>query len=221
MYKLRNSFLIGIVMSMILAGCQEQVEHTAAAIHAKDSVAMMTSYGVNTLISDSGVIKYRIVTERWEVNTNRNPSRWIFNKGLLLEQFDEKFHINSYIQCDTAYYFDQQRVWKLYGRVRILTKDGLRFSSEQLTWDENRHEISSNVFSKLITPERTLQGTHFWSDEKMTRYLSAILKVVLKRVTLAEMILELLLLQVILRLHLSASRLHLLEQRLSLSCIKL
>ena len=98
MYKLRNSFLIGIVMSTILAGCQEQVEHTAAAIHAKDSVAMMTSYGVNTLISDSGVIKYRIVTERWEVNTNRNPSRWIFNKGLLLEQFDEKFHINSYIQ---------------------------------------------------------------------------------------------------------------------------
>lgn len=170
MYKLRNSFLIGILMSMILAGCQEQVEHTAAAIHAKDSVAMMTSYGVNTLISDSGVIKYRIVTERWEVNTNRNPSRWIFNKGLLLEQFDEKFHINSYIQCDTAYYFDQQRVWKLYGRVRILTKDGLRFSSEQLTWDENKHEISSNVFSKLITPERTLQGTHFWSDEKMTRY---------------------------------------------------
>ena len=130
----------------------------------------MTSYGVNTLISDSGVIKYRIVTERWEVNTNRNPSRWIFDKGVLLEQFDEKFHINSYIQCDTAYYFDQQRIWKLYGRVRILTKDGLRFSSEQLTWDENKHEISSNVFSKLVTPERTLQGSHFWSDERMTKY---------------------------------------------------
>ena len=170
MYKLRNSFLIGILMSMILAGCQEQVEHTAAAIHAKDSVAMMTSYGVNTLISDSGVIKYRIVTERWEVNTNRNPSRWIFNKGLLLEQFDEKFHINSYIQSDTAYYFDQLKVWKLYGRVRILTKDGLRFTSEQLTWDQNKHELSSDVFSKLVTPERTLQGSHFWSDEKMTRY---------------------------------------------------
>jgi len=170
MYRLRNFFFIGVLMSMILVGCQDQVEHTAAAIHAKDSVAMMTSYGVNTLISDSGVIKYRIVTERWEVNTNRNPSRWIFDKGVLLEQFDEKFHINSYIQCDTAYYFDQQRIWKLYGRVRILTKDGLRFSSEQLTWDENKHEISSNVFCKLVTPERTLQGSHFWSDERMTKY---------------------------------------------------
>ena len=168
MYKIKNFIVIGAFLSLVLAACQDQVEHTAPAIYAKDSVAMMTSYGVNTLISDSGVIKYRIVTERWEVNTNRNPSRWIFDKGILLEQFDEKFHINSYIQCDTAYYFDQQRVWKLYGRVRILTKDGLRFTSEQLTWDENKHELSSNVFSKLVTPERTLQGSHFWSDEKMT-----------------------------------------------------
>ena len=170
MYKLKNIFF-GLMMFLFLVACQEQVEHTAPAIHARDSVAMMTSYGVNTLISDSGVMKYRIVTERWEVNTNKNPSRWIFNKGVLLEQFDDKFHINSYIQCDTAYYYDQLKIWKLYGRVRILTKDGLRFNSEQLTWDQNKHELSSNVFSKLVTPERTLQGSHFWSDEKMTRYV--------------------------------------------------
>lgn len=169
MYKTRN-IIFGLLAFLLLAACQEQVEHTAPAIRERDSVAMMTSYGVNTLISDSGVMKYRIVTERWEVNTNKNPSRWIFNKGILLEQFDEKFHINSYIQCDTAYYFDQLKVWKLYGRVRILTKDGLRFSSEQLTWNQDKHELSSDVFSKLVTPERTLQGTHFWSDERMTRY---------------------------------------------------
>ncbi len=170
MYRIKGSYVVGILMFLILAGCQNQVEHTAPAIRPQDSVAMMTSYGVNTLVSDSGVIKYRIVTERWEVNTSKNPSLWIFDKGLLLEQFDEKFHINSYIQCDTAYYYDQQKIWKLYGRVSILTKDGLRFNSEQLTWDQNRHELSSNVFSKLVTPERTLQGSHFWSDEKMTRY---------------------------------------------------
>lgn len=148
-------------MLLFMEACQEQVEHTAPAILAKDSVAMMTSYGVNTLVSDSGVMKYRIVTERWEVNTAKNPSRWTFEKGILLEQFDETFHINSYIQSDTAYYFDQLKVWKLYGRVRILTKDGLRFTSEQLTWDQNKHELSSDVFSKLVTPERTLQGSHF------------------------------------------------------------
>lgn len=154
----------------LLASCEGQKEHTAPAVHDCDSASMMISYGVNTLISDSGVIKYRIVTERWEVNTVRNPSRWIFEKGLFFEQFDEKFHVQSYIQCDTAYYYDQKKLWELRSRVSILTKDGLRFTSQQLFWDQASHELYSNVPSRLVTPDRTLEGTYFRSDERMTRY---------------------------------------------------
>ena len=154
----------------LLASCEGQKEHTAPAVHDRDSASMMISYGVNTLISDSGVIKYRIVTERWEVNTVRNPSRWIFEKGLFFEQFDDKFHVQSYIQCDTAYYYDQKKLWELRSRVSILTKDGLRFTSQQLFWDQASHELYSNVPSRLVTPDRTLEGTYFRSDERMTRY---------------------------------------------------
>ena len=154
----------------LLASCEGQKEHTAPAVHDRDSASMMISYGINTLISDSGVIKYRIVTERWEVNTVRNPSRWIFEKGLFFEQFDEKFHVQSYIQCDTAYYYDQKKLWELRSRVSILTKDGLRFTSQQLFWDQASHELYSNVPSRLVTPDRTLEGTYFRSDERMTRY---------------------------------------------------
>lgn len=154
----------------LLASCEGQKEHTAPAVHDRDSASMMISYGVNTLISDSGVIKYRIVTERWEVNTVCNPSRWIFEKGLFFEQFDEKFHVQSYIQCDTAYYYDQKKLWELRSRVSILTKDGLRFTSQQLFWDQASHELYSNVPSRLVTPDRTLEGTYFRSDERMTRY---------------------------------------------------
>lgn len=168
--ELNKVVLLLAVQMCLLASCQKQKEHTAPAIHPQDSVAMMTSFGVNTLISDSGVIKYRIVTERWEVNQSRQPSRWIFDKGLFLTQFDQKFHVQAYIQADTAYYFDQQRLWELRGRVRILTKDGLKFSSEQLYWDEMKHELYSNVFSHLVTPERQLQGSYFRSDEQMTKY---------------------------------------------------
>lgn len=124
----KTLFYLAIMLSSFMVSCQEEKEHTAPAILARDSVPVMTSYGVNTLISDSGVIKYRIVTEEWIVNQNVNPSRWIFNKGVFLEQFDEKFHVNSYIQCDSAIYYDQKKLWILKGRVRILTKDGLRFS---------------------------------------------------------------------------------------------
>ena len=170
MRGLLPSMLSFVLAGVLAAGCNQPKEHTAPAIHDRDSVPIMTTYGVNTLISDSGVIKYRIVTERWEVNTVRNPSRWIFEKGLFFEQFDEKFHVQSYIQCDTAYYYDQKKLWELRSRVSILTKDGLRFTSQQLFWDQASHELYSNVPSRLVTPDRTLEGTYFRSDERMTRY---------------------------------------------------
>ena len=158
------------VVMLSLLSCTEEKEHTAAAINPRDSVSMMTSYGVNTLISDSGVMKYRVIAEKWEVNTVRNPSRWIFVDGLFLEQYDDKFHTAAYIQCDTAYYFDQLRKWELRGRVSVKTADGLRFSSEELFWDQVNHELYSNKFSHLVTPDRELQGSYFRSDERMTHY---------------------------------------------------
>ena len=155
----------------LLFSCSEAQEHTAPAVDERDSVSMMTSYGVNTLISDSGVIKYRIVTERWEVNTVRKPSRWEFMKGIFFEQFDEQFHVQAYIQADTAWYYDQMRLWKLRGRVNIRNVNGLIYTSEELYWDGLKHEFYSNVFSRIVTPERTMEGTYFRSDEGMNHYL--------------------------------------------------
>ncbi len=163
-------YILLLSAALTLLACENQKEHTAPAIHARDSVSMMRSYGINTLISDSGVIKYRIVAERWEVNEVRTPPRWIFNRGIFMEQFDERFHAEAYVQADTAYYFTTKKLWHLIGNVRVKTVDGLRFNSEELFWDQNRHELYSYCFSRVITPERELQGTYFTSDERMQHY---------------------------------------------------
>ena len=155
---------------VLLVACEQPREHTAPAIHERDSVSMMTTYGVNTLISDSGVIKYRIITERWDVNTIKQPSRWTFERGVFLEQFDEKFHVEAYIQADTAYCFTEQNLWLLIGNVRVRTIDGLKYSSDELYWDQNRNELYSYRFSRLVTPEREMQGSYFRSNEKLTSY---------------------------------------------------
>ena len=151
---MKSSFCYSVVVIFALLGsyvllcsCNKGQEHIAPAIHQRDSVAVMTTYGVNTLISDSGVIKYRIVTEEWEVNQNKKPSRWTFNKGILLTQFDLKKHVVGYIQSDTAVYYDELQRWELRGRVRVLTANGLVFRSNQLTWDERDHLLWSHTHS--------------------------------------------------------------------------
>ncbi len=164
-----TSLLLFITLSALCA-CSEQKEHTAPAINPQDSVSVMISYGINTLVSDSGIMKYRIVAEKWEINEIKNPPRWYFPRGLFMEQFDEKFHVETYIQADTAYNYTQQKLWHLIGNVRVKTVDGLRFWSEELWWDQNRHELYSNLYSHVVTPEREIEGAYFTSDEHMRHY---------------------------------------------------
>lgn len=168
--KAREAVML-LVASVAFISCSQEKEHTAPAIHDKDSVSVMKSFGVNTLVSDSGIIKYRIVAESWDINQIRKPTRWTFIKGLFMEQFDEKFNVQAYIQADTAWYYDQLKLWELRGRVRIRNINGMVFRSEELFWDGIKHELYSFKFSRMVTPERTLEGTYFRSDEKMTHYV--------------------------------------------------
>ena len=48
--------------------------------------------------------------------------------------------------------------------------EGTEFSSEELFWDMDRHEMYSNLFMTIRTPEKLLQGYNFRSNEQMTRY---------------------------------------------------
>ena len=54
--------------------------------------------------------------------------------------------------------------------MHIKNVNGLVFDSEELFWDGIKHEFYSYKFSKVVTPERTLQGTYFRSDEHMQHY---------------------------------------------------
>ena len=158
-----------LVLLFLFVSCTEETEHTAPPIYDRDSVSVMTSYGVNTLVSDSGVIKYRIVSECWDVNQIKQPSRWTFIKGVFFEQFDDKFRLQAYVQADTAWYYDQLKLWELRGRVRVRNVNGLRFMSEELFWDGRAHELYSNKYSRVITPERSAATPRAASKNTFTR----------------------------------------------------
>ena len=117
-----------------LWGCSSDAPPTAAAIHQRDSLPVMTTLGVSKLISDSGVIRYKVIAERWDIYDQTKPPRQEFPHGIFLQQFDEKFHVSLYLTADTAYCYNQT-LWKLRGRVFARNAKGATFSSEELYWD--------------------------------------------------------------------------------------
>ena len=162
-------FLIISFSQFLSISCSNEQEHIAAAINENDSLAFMRSKGISTLISDSGVMRYKLVAEEWDIYTNTNPPSWKFMKGLLMERFDEGFHIDLHVEADTAY-LHEQRLWELRGRVVIHNVEGTLFRTEELFWDMNEHEMWSTKYMRIKTTDQELEGTDFRSNEQMTDY---------------------------------------------------
>lgn len=167
--KILTPFIILILL--LPFSCSGEMEHVAEAVSDQDSLPFLHSIGINTLISDSGVIRYRMVVEEWDIYNGQpgEPSTWKFMKGLLMERFDEKFHVDLFVQSDTAY-LHKQYLWELRGRVVVRNVNGDVFHTEELFWDLDKHEMYNHQYIRIVTPERELEGTEFRSNEQMTRY---------------------------------------------------
>lgn len=138
-----------------------------------DSLEFSTmTRGVETLISDSGITKYKLVADIWY--TYDSPeSKWYFPEGIYLEQFDTLFHIQASVKADTAWYYDSSKLWHLVGNVEILSREGQQFYSNSLYWNQQNEEVYSHEHVRIVKNEgQELQGQYgFRSNQTMTRYI--------------------------------------------------
>ena len=158
------------VMFILFPSCGGKKKDFAAAIDEKDSLPDMTTTGVTTLISDSGLIRYKIITEEWLIYSQRNPSFWAFEKGIYLEKFDTLFRIDASIKADTAYFFEPKKLWELRGNVHIQNLNGDKFDTEQMFWDQREERIYSDKNIRVEQVDKILTGKGFSSNQNMTEY---------------------------------------------------
>lgn len=158
-------------MLLSFSSCDGKAKAIGDAITERDSLPMMQTMGVTTLISDSGVTRYRVNTEEWLVFDRKKPSYWAFEKGVYVEQFDSIFNIEASIKADTAYYYDKERLWKLIGNVDIQNRKGERFNTELLYWNEATQKVYSDKFIRIEQPDRIITGHGFDSNQQMTVYV--------------------------------------------------
>ena len=145
----------------LTAGCGNDAPPTGSPLTGRDSLPVMLTRGVTKLISDSGIIRYKVVAEEWGVYDKTTPPRWEFNKGIFLERFDDKFHANMHITADSAKLFDQN-LWKLRGHI-VLKDDAAQvvLRTNELYWNMRTGELSSNVFTRLVKPTEEIEGNWF------------------------------------------------------------
>lgn len=157
---------VAVVVLIFLTSCQEK-QFNAPAIECRDSLAVMSTYGVSTLISDSGRISYKIDAEEWFIFDKRQPPYWAFEKGVYLEKYDHDLNIEATIKCDTAYYYSEQKLWKLIGNVDIRNPKDERFFTDLMYWDQEKELIYSDAYIKIEQEDQVTEGIGFSSNQSM------------------------------------------------------
>ena len=156
-------------MFILLPACSKKKE-LAEAVSKEDSLPDMRTTGVTTFISDSGMIRYKIITAEWLIFSEVDTPFWAFEKGIYLEKFDTIFHIDASIKADTAYYYEPKKLWELRSNVHIRSQRGDKFDTQLMYWDQGKERIYSDQFIRIEQPDKVLTGYGFESNQQMTEY---------------------------------------------------
>lgn len=159
-----------MVVLLLLSSCSGNKKVLGKAITERDSLPIMDTRGVTTLVSDSGITRYRINTELWQMFDRKDPSYWAFEKGIYLEKFDSLLQVEASIESDTAYFYDKKKLWKLMGNVHVQNLKGEKFDTELLYWDQNQKKVYSDKRVRIEQPDQIIYAWGFESNEQMTKY---------------------------------------------------
>ncbi len=155
---------------VILGACSQEKTDVVHRETDGELVPTMITRDVVTMISDSGITRYRITTPLWLVYDESKEPKWRFPESLFLEKFDNNFNTDATIRCDSATYYRDKSLWELNGNVRILNVQNEKFLTNQIFWDQRNHKVYSDSFIHIERSDRIIEGYGFESNEKMTTY---------------------------------------------------
>lgn len=155
---------------MSLFSCKEKNANLVPFSYDPDSVPTMITTSASQLISDSGITRYRIVSDQWLVFEKAKDPYWYFPEGIYFEQFTPDFEIEATVEADTAWYYNEKDLWRLKQNVHVENREGEQFDSEELFWDGKNAKVYSDSYIEIKSGLTELKGYGFESNQTMTNY---------------------------------------------------
>ena len=162
--------LMTVVMLFLYSACNNKDKNLVDIKYDPEVTPSMSTDSVITLISDSGVTRYKLVADNWQVFDKAKEPYWYFPEGIYLERFDSLFQVEAKILADSAWNYTEKRLWRLKGNVDIRNMEGEVFLSDELFWDQKEGKVYSDKYIEIKRGDTELKGYGFESNQEMTDY---------------------------------------------------
>lgn len=159
-----------VIFLLSLNSCSKDEPLKIAAIKNRTFLPKLHATEITTLISDSGITRYRISTLQWDVYDKVNQPYWNFPKGIHFEKFNLEMNVDANIHSKYAKFKENEQLWELRGKVKATNLQGEVFETEQLFWSQREERIYTDSLIKITQVSRIITGIGFESNQSMTRY---------------------------------------------------
>lgn len=153
-----------------MACAKKEVRHRAGTIEDRKAMAALEGDDVTTLISDSGITRYRIKAKKWLVFDKADTPYWEFPQGIYLEKFNMDLKADAVVEADYANYNELAQRWTLRGNVKAINLEGEQFETPLLYWDQKSESVYSDSSIVITREVSIIQGIGFRSNQEMTQY---------------------------------------------------
>lgn len=166
------TIVISVIVMLVLSvtSCKKDIKDVVVVAFDPEKSYTMKALDVSTLVSDSGITRYRLNTKKWLVFGKASEPHWFFPKGIYVEKFDTLFRTQASIKADTAFFYDRKGLWRLLGHVKVSSLSGEKFETSELFWDQRTQKVYSDKFIRIEQAEKTITGIGFESNQDMTLY---------------------------------------------------
>jgi LPS export ABC transporter protein LptC len=167
----KSSVIIAILICVLIVSCSKgkSILPMVSLLDQKEMPMMHTEDAIS-LISDSGMTRFRIKADIWDVFSEKGSTQWYFPKGFYLERFDSLFNVEANVIGDTAYYYEKQGLWKLVGNVKIVNMKQEKFETSELFWDQKKQKVYSDSLVRVEQEGSIITVIGFESNQEMTQY---------------------------------------------------
>ena len=158
-----------VVVFLLLGACKKtSPEHIDINLEEYE-IPKIYSLDVSTVISDSGITRYRINTPQWDVYDDEIQPYWEFPYGVHFERFDEELSVDANIHCEYAKFLEKENCG-IKRDVRATNIEGELFETEQLFWNQQTEKVYSDSTIKITQENYIIIGKGFESNQSMTKY---------------------------------------------------
>ena len=162
--------ILAVGASFFCLSCSTRDKQFGPAVTSRDSTSVITTRGVDMLVSENGIIRYHVIAEEWKVFDKMDPPFYSMEQGVLLEILDSLMQVESMLEADTAYYMINEEKWHLRHNVHAENIQNEEFDTQELFVNNRSNKMYSDSLIRIRQDKQIIVGRGFESNSSLTEY---------------------------------------------------